>query len=94
MTINDLLRALADELAVDVPDPLNQPLTLGLVWYDLARLAGVEPPADVLAVVDTPACHRIPAHAVRRGLPELKVLLEGLAQATRALRAAGFAGHP
>jgi hypothetical protein len=33
------------------------------------------------------------ADAERRGLPELKVLLEGLAQATRALRAAGFAGH-
>ena len=30
------------------------------------------------------------ADAERRGLPELKPLLEGLAQATRALRAAGF----
>jgi hypothetical protein len=34
------------------------------------------------------------ADAERRGLPELKVLLEGLAQATRALRAADFSGHP
>jgi hypothetical protein len=34
------------------------------------------------------------ADAERRGLPELKALLEGLAQATRALRAAGFTAHP
>ncbi|HUR35376.1 MAG TPA: hypothetical protein VM032_16340 [Vicinamibacterales bacterium] len=33
------------------------------------------------------------ADAERRGLPELKPLLEGLAQATRALRAAGFGGQ-
>jgi hypothetical protein len=32
------------------------------------------------------------ADAERRGLPELKALLETLAQATRALRAAGFTG--
>jgi hypothetical protein len=31
------------------------------------------------------------ADAERRGLPELKPLLESLAQATRALRGAGFA---
>ena len=30
------------------------------------------------------------ADAERRGLPELKPLLEALAQATRALRSAGF----
>jgi hypothetical protein len=30
------------------------------------------------------------ADAEKRGLPELKALLEGLAQATRALRSAGF----
>ena len=30
------------------------------------------------------------ADAEARGLPELKVLLEGLAQATRTLRSAGF----
>ena len=41
MRINTLLRVLIDELAVDgVPDPLAQPLTLALVWADLARLAG------------------------------------------------------
>ena len=33
------------------------------------------------------------ADAERRHLPELKPLLEGLAQATKALRAAGFAGQ-
>jgi len=33
------------------------------------------------------------ADAERRGLPELKPLLEGLAQATRALRDAGFGGR-
>lgn len=33
------------------------------------------------------------ADAERRGRPELKPLLEGLAQATRALRAANFGGR-
>ena len=33
------------------------------------------------------------ADAERRGLPELKPLLEGLAQATKALRAANFSGQ-
>ena len=33
------------------------------------------------------------ADAERRGLPELKPLLEGLAQATRALRAARLGGQ-
>ena len=33
------------------------------------------------------------ADAERRGLPELKPLLESLAQATRMLRSAGFGGH-
>jgi hypothetical protein len=33
------------------------------------------------------------ADAERRGLPELKTLLESLAQATRALRAAGLGGN-
>ncbi len=33
------------------------------------------------------------ADAQARGLPELKALLEGLAQATRALRAADFNDH-
>lgn len=33
------------------------------------------------------------ADAERRGLPELKPLLEGLAQTTGLLRSAGFGGH-
>ena len=33
------------------------------------------------------------ADAERRGLPELRPLLEALAQATRALRGAGFGGN-
>jgi hypothetical protein len=33
------------------------------------------------------------ADAERRGLPELKALLETLAQATRALRSANFSEH-
>jgi hypothetical protein len=33
------------------------------------------------------------ADAERRGLPELKALLESLAQATRALRRANFSEH-
>ena len=33
------------------------------------------------------------ADAERRGLPELKPLLEGLAHATQLLRGAGFGGH-
>ncbi len=58
MTINEAMRALCDELAAgDVPAPLHQPLTLGLVWADLCRLVGEEPPADVptrLTGDDTP----------------------------------------
>lgn len=53
MTINQAMQALCDELtAGDVPAPLAQPFTLALVWYDLCRLAGEEPPADVRAVVE------------------------------------------
>ncbi len=54
MTINDAMTALCDELATEIPAPLRQPLTLGLVWLDLCRLAGEEPPADVLALAEAP----------------------------------------
>ncbi len=55
MTINAILEALRDELAADgVPDALSQPLTLAALWYDLARLAGEEPPAAVVALLDQP----------------------------------------
>ncbi len=54
--IERLLRELlAELLAAGVPAPLGQPLTLATVWADLARLAGEEPPADVLALLDGPA---------------------------------------
>ncbi len=54
MTINEALRRLADELSLDIPDVLTAPLTFGLVWLDLCRLAGEEPPADVAALLETP----------------------------------------
>ena len=51
-TINDLLHALYDELeAGDVPTPLRQAFPLATIWLDLCRLAGEEPPADVVAAV-------------------------------------------
>ena len=56
MTINDLLSWLCDELAEgDVPEPLAQEFTLGLLWLDLCRLAGEEPPAFLVALIDGPA---------------------------------------
>ena len=54
MSINEALRRLADEVSVEIPDVLTQPLTFAYVWYDLARLAGEEPPPDVLALAETP----------------------------------------
>ncbi len=40
-TVNDLMWALLMELAADdVPAPLAQPLALGALWADLARIAG------------------------------------------------------
>jgi len=54
--IERLLRELlAELLAADVPAPLGQRLTLAAVWADLARLAGEEVPAAVLALLDGPA---------------------------------------
>ena len=54
MTINEALRRLADELSLDIPDLLTAPLTFGLLWFDLVKIAGEEPPADVLALLETP----------------------------------------
>ncbi len=52
-TINELMRALVDELAAEgVPAPLGGAFTLAAVWLDLCRLAGEPPPAEVLAVLD------------------------------------------
>ena len=61
VTINELLTALCDELADgDVPYRLEHAWPLGLVWIDLCRLAGEEPPADVAALIDRPACEAPP----------------------------------
>ncbi len=55
MGINEALRRLADDLSTEIPDLLTAPLTFGLVWLDLCRLAGEEPPADVLALAERPS---------------------------------------
>ena len=56
MSVNDLMAALCDELAEgDVPEPLAQEFTLALLWLDLCRLAGEEPPAFLVALIDGPA---------------------------------------
>jgi hypothetical protein len=55
MPINDLLAAFVAELEAEgIPAPLGQPLTLGLVWADLCRLAGEEPPPAVAALLGEP----------------------------------------
>ncbi len=54
MTINDAMTALCDELSLDIPDLLTAPLTFGLLWFDLCRLAGEKPLADVAALAETP----------------------------------------
>jgi hypothetical protein len=56
MSVNDLLSRLCDELAEgDVPEPLAQAFTLAPLWLDLCRLAGEEPPAFLVALIDGPA---------------------------------------
>ncbi len=37
-----------------MPAPLGQSLTLAAMWADLARLAGEEVPAAVVALLDAP----------------------------------------
>jgi hypothetical protein len=55
LTVNLLLADLVAELeAEDVPGPLTQSLTLGLVWADLCRLAAEALPVAVLALLDRP----------------------------------------
>ena len=54
MTINEALRRLADELSEEIPDLLTQPLTFGLMWFDLAKIAGEPVPPDVAALAETP----------------------------------------
>ncbi len=55
MTINAALEQFCRDLAAGgVPHPLDQPVTLGLLWFDLATIAGEAPPPDVAALVDEP----------------------------------------
>ena len=52
-TVNSAFAALlADLEAGDVPAPLSQPFTLGLLWADLCRLTSEAPPAAILALLD------------------------------------------
>ena len=48
-------RLLAELIAGDVPDPLSQRFSLGLLWLDLCRLAGETPPHHVAALLAAPA---------------------------------------
>ena len=34
--------------------PTDEPVTPGLLWFDLAQIAGEEPPLDVAALLDQP----------------------------------------
>ncbi len=55
MSVNDLMARLCDELAEgDVAEPLGESFTLALLWLDLCRLAGEEPPAFLSALIDGP----------------------------------------
>ncbi len=47
-------RLLVELRAGSVDRPLAQPLAVGLIWADLCRLAGEEPPAIVRALLDAP----------------------------------------
>ncbi len=52
-TITDLMQTLVADLAAEgVPHPAAHPFTLAVLWADLCRLAGEEPPAEVLALLD------------------------------------------
>jgi hypothetical protein len=56
VSVNDLLARLCDELAEgDVAEPLGETFTLAPLWLDLCRLAGEEPPAFLVALIDGPA---------------------------------------
>ncbi len=47
-------RLLTELRAGAIGRPLAEPLAVGLVWADLCRLAGEEPPAAVRALLDAP----------------------------------------
>lgn len=60
MIINALMALLVAELrADDIPDPLLQEFPLYAVWSDLARLANAPLPAEVAALLDSPALDRV-----------------------------------
>jgi len=54
MRIAAALDALLAELAEEIADPLAERFTLGAIALDLYRLAGEEPPAAVVAVLEAP----------------------------------------
>ncbi len=56
MTVNDALEQFCRDLAAGgVPHPLDQPVPRGLLWFDLATIAGEAPPPAVAALLDEPA---------------------------------------
>ncbi len=64
MTVNDALEAFCAELrAGGCPHPLDQPVTLGLLWFALCALAGEDVPPDVAALVDQPLALDLAADA-------------------------------
>jgi hypothetical protein len=68
MTINALMATLVAELEEgEIPTPLAERFTLANVWADLARLAGEELPAPVVALVDEPLEAVYESIEVRRG---------------------------
>lgn len=70
MSVSDALAALVAELADnDIPDPLARRFPLACIWADLARIAGEAVPAEVAAILDAPAVHRLPVAEVRRWVP-------------------------
>ena len=56
-------RLLAELIAGDVPDPLGQRYSLGLLWVDLCRLAGETPPDHVAILLDVPVATALEARS-------------------------------
>lgn len=56
-------RLLAELIAGDVPDPLSQRYSLGLLWVDLCRLAGEAPPDHVAILLDVPVAAALEAQS-------------------------------
>ena len=64
MSVNEAFRAFVADLASDgaLPDPLAADFNLGLLWHDLALLAGETPPAEVATLPDAPAASFLAPH--------------------------------